>query len=153
MKDKTTEEIPRPFMELFGRLARRTQTPRMFDARSLPAYYSALSNVPIDTLEQSAEAWARSHVFFPTVAEWIETAIMLTTPDGGRLPLQIVCTRCGNRGLIAVRYESGEAPDVAICDCVTGQKFRAVGEAVVRHRLHLGPENRVAYVEDFAGEA
>lgn len=143
--------IPEDFAAIFGRLARRTATPRLFDARTLPDYYAALANVPIATLDASAEQWARWNRFFPTVAEWLTTAIGLTDADGRRLPLQRDCTRCANRGLIAVRYESGDAFDVAICDCEQGCIWRKFGADVVRARLRLSsPDHRVAYVEDFA---
>lgn len=33
--------------------------------------------------------------------------------------------RCGDKGLLRIRYESGEPDDLAICTCRHGQYYRA----------------------------
>jgi hypothetical protein len=62
------------------------------------------------------------------------------------------CPSCDNRGLIQVAYRSGESSDVAICDCHAGRIWQARGEAAIRERFKLQPDQQVAWLEDFEAE-
>lgn len=61
----------------------------------------------------------------------------------------MTCRPCGNRGLLKICYESGEPWDVAICQCRTGQLYRQGGPDLVRARLEIADEHRIALLEDF----
>lgn len=65
----------------------------------------------------------------------------------------MICTYCGDRGLIRVAYHTGEPFDVAICDCRIGQPYRMGGEALVRARLALDATHRVSTRDAFDDEA
>ena len=70
------------------------------------------------------------------------------------LPMRVPCSRCQDRGLIRVNYQSGEPFDIAICDCATGYAFREAGELVIRQKLRdLSSEHQIAYREHFDGES
>lgn len=143
------DDIPGWFLAIFGRLARTTTTPRIMDRAALPAYFDLLREFPADVVIEAASRCATAKPFFPTCAEWIAA---IRAIDTGRRTVGD-CVACAGRGLIAVRYHDGSPFDVAICDCKAGRWWRDVGELVVRSALHLeDPANRVAYVEDFAGE-
>lgn len=64
-----------------------------------------------------------------------------------------MCPHCQDKGLIRVAYESGEPFDLAICDCRKGRIYRAMGEAVIRDRMQVGPEHQIADRERFEGES
>lgn len=63
------------------------------------------------------------------------------------------CRRCRNKGLIRVKYQSGEPFDIAICDCQAGQFWRSLGETAIRaHFGGLPPLHQVSAWEYFDGE-
>ncbi len=57
------------------------------------------------------------------------------------------CRTCNYKGLIAVRYRSGEKPDVAICSCGAGESWRARGELAIRTALRLTDDQQVTDIE------
>jgi hypothetical protein len=156
LKANPNADVPTDFLEAFRKLARRTRTPRMFEPETARDYFDALNDHPLSELAAAAETLARTSVFFPTVAEWraevMQQRLSRHEVASTQASQTTECGKCADRGLIAVRYECGEPFDIAICDCAIGKRFRHAGELVVQHRLGLGPENRVAYLEDFEDE-
>jgi len=138
-----TELIPPTFVEMFGRLVRRTKTAPL-ERTTMRDYWLALREVPLIVLEQAAEDLSRTSVFFPSVAEWLARATRLQTGPNGR------CVICRGHGVVVIRYHTGEPFDLAVCTCAKGDCFREEnGVAFLRHRFHLGPANRVGGLENF----
>jgi hypothetical protein len=137
------------FRDVFGRLVRQTKTaPGTIDRFTAGAYYELLGELPLEALRDAAERWARTNVFFPSVAEWRLAATSLD-----REPTDLCdCTVCDDRGLIVVRYVTNESFDLAICNCRRGNWFRAAGERFIRARLQLDATHRIADVDAFAGD-
>jgi len=67
-----------------------------------------------------------------------------------QIKLGFKCPKCANKGMIAVRYRDGSAPDIALCDCRQGRGLRNFDDAEIRRRfIDIGPESRIANLEDF----
>ena len=64
-----------------------------------------------------------------------------------------VCGKCGNRGLIALRYRSGEPVDLLVCTCAAGAYWLARGEATIRARYQLDASQHVGSLADVKDEA
>jgi|SRR5215831_3758140 len=63
------------------------------------------------------------------------------------------CPHCGGFGVIRVNYRSGEPFDIAMCRCRAGQWYRRGGPGMVRERIDgVGPNTRIAWLEDFEGD-
>lgn len=63
----------------------------------------------------------------------------------------MTCVRCENTGAVTLRYKSGEAPDVAICWCRTGELLRraeATSPGVLA--MCFAWADRVVWLEDAA---
>ncbi len=63
----------------------------------------------------------------------------------------MTCRYCAGKGLILVKYESGEPFDLAVCSCGRGRYFRQAGAAFIRHCTPgIDPvTTRIANLEDF----
>jgi hypothetical protein len=67
------------------------------------------------------------------------------------------CPHCADRGLVWVHYREadpllGQASDLVMCDCRAGQWYRRAGEAFVREKYRLGPDQQVSDRECVEGE-
>jgi hypothetical protein len=152
MKPDEPNDVPAAFLAVFRDLVRAYQ-PRSLEKDAPRAYWSALGRYPIAILEAAAARVKTTRQFFPTTGEWYAAA-RTVAGDAMRAQPRVDCPCCGDRGLIRIAYRSGEAADLAICHCPAGQFFRDTGEAVARAAVRgLELEARVAYLEDFAGDA
>lgn len=59
------------------------------------------------------------------------------------------CRKCGNRGLIAVRYRDHSPWDIAVCDCPAGQVYRKHPGFVRARNPWVTAEHQVAWLEQF----
>ena len=140
--------VPPEFAKVFSRLVRRTQVPGgRLDPQACADYWTALRDVPMDALAESADALARSEVFFPTVAEWRRAAGPPHAAAGAP------CPTCAGQGVVRIAYKSLEPFDLAICLCRAGDVYRRFPDAVLRARLALGPEARIADLDAFEDPA
>jgi len=152
MAMKTT--TPDWFGALFRELATALQ-PRRLPPDALAVYYGTLAQLGEDKLRAAALTLKRRQ-FFPTTGEWYAAA--MNTRAQASPPVAARCARCEGRGLIVVRYHTGEPFDLAICDCPRAQPFRIGGPELVAQfvttplggRIRMTDENRIGYVEDFA---
>lgn len=144
--------VPPAFVELFRDLVRAYQ-PRTIDRETVRVYWETLQTFPIETLKASAvRLRQRSTSFFPTTGEWFQAATRVRTMEAQQATGS--CERCHDRGVVRIAYRSGEPHDIGICSCAAGRAFSAPwGEALVRARLGLSDEHRVAYLEDFEEDA
>lgn len=150
MKTNPNADLPPAFLETFRKLARRTRTPRIFEPETARDYFEALQDFSLAELAAAAEACARTMVFFPAVAEWRNRALHLRI-DGPQ-PVLLHCDVCADRGLIVMRYRSGEALDIAWCGCPASEPWRRGGPALVRGHFGLTDENRIGELDQFDEE-
>jgi len=144
--------VPQPFVNAFDRLRRRCQ-PQRDNAPDAALYWEALSDLPIDALDEAALQLARAQKYFPTVSEWATTARALDNIRN--LPTQQRCKECAGRGVFMVQYRSGEPFDIAVCACKAGRLYRALGNGVLpllKQQLKLSDEHRIHWSEWFDGD-
>ena len=153
----TKTSPPDWFVAIFRNLVTALQ-PRKLQPNAVAVYYDALAQLG-ETKITTAAAVLKRQRFFPTSGEWYAEAMKQhRVVNMVGLPLPVVCPRCENRGLIAVRYHDGSPFDLAICDCADGRLLRRIGvEGVERFisaphggRIRLTDENRIGFLEDFA---
>lgn len=139
--------IPQEFQDIFRQVLSATRVGNTPITReTCRVYYETLGDFPLDVLRESAQNLRRTSTFFPSTAEWFQAASVLILRTR---PAPSDCRKCAGRGLIAVKYHSGEPYDVAICDCADGKFFERAGEGLIRHTLSLTNDHRVAFLEDF----
>jgi hypothetical protein len=143
-------DIPAEFLEAFRKLVRRTRTPRMFEPETARDYFDALKEIPMPELIAAAERLALTSTFFPSVAEWHHAAVLARLRRSE--PTPVTCVSCGDRGVIAVRYHSGEPFDIALCECRASAPWRRAGHLLIRARLQLTDENQIGELADFRDE-
>jgi hypothetical protein len=136
-------DIPDRFRALFTRLVQQTQVAgRGLTRDTIDAYWSTLRDVPLDALAAGAVDLARTHVFFPTAAEWYAAAKAWLVDNP-----RVACEACADQGLIRVAYRDGEPFDLAVCTCRAGQWFRRAGEGFIRAQLKLDAAHQVTDLE------
>jgi len=126
---KTTlnANVPQEFLNVFRQLVRRVQPAKALEPETAADYYGVLQKFPMEVLAESAQTLSQTQKFFPSTAEWFQAAQEVSRRFG-----VVRCPQCADRGLIRVNYHSGEASDLALCDCRAGQWWRTVGDEYVR---------------------
>ena len=61
----------------------------------------------------------------------------------------MICPHCEGKGLVRVAYQSGEVYDLGVCWCQAGQTWARFGEAVIRQRMQVPAEVRIAELAAF----
>jgi hypothetical protein len=132
MTKETT--IPNEFRAMFHRLV-VTSSARRLDPGTLEAYWSVLSDVPMDALETAVRQLARAQPHFPTTGEWFHAAQAVQAEARRRRleadpPIDLAryeCDRCQDTGSVYIAcprdarcgrtHPHAPHPFVCVCAC------------------------------------
>lgn len=67
--------------------------------------------------------------------------------------MRVDCSHCANRGVLVLRYKSGEPFDLAVCTCQAGAYWMAQGESWIRQHFNLDATHQVGSLADIEDES